>query len=435
MPLEHRLGDQLDVLTDGEYGFRGFPDQAIAVISKTPLKYLIVAGDRTHLMSGDSFESSIPIATPLFPSGWTVETPLDLADANALPSAGKSLIVCGTVGMALHIRIFDASGKMVVDLGEGDLSDKRQQLAKLKPYLEHLRHGLDSPKEREGFIADVLEIVDHAFPTNAVRLYDENYAGIGSVYPRDRPEVGFFHAERPTRGRDSAGTRRFYATVWLAVFDNESQSFRKIDPIITGVPLDMSSERTAQGVGDVSVCPDSTGEWLYAYYTEHSQIDRATDQSRPVVICMARSRVSDGGRPGTWWKYFNGSFGEQGLEGKDEALLEGWAPNVHYLEPMKKYLMICCLHGRGIGFCESGDGIHWTDPTVLISAHDAPFKGKEIATHPSFYIEHCDKDHADGYLLYGYSKNYDVDPPPVPHDPPSSPHYFVKRSLRFDLTP
>jgi hypothetical protein len=432
MPLEHTPGDQHAVLVDGMHGFRAFPDQAIAVISRAPLQYLMVAGSRTHLMSGDSFERSEPIETALVPSGWEFELRPNLTDVSALPQTGKSVIVLGLVHNVLHIRIFDTIGNVVVDTEEGQPSQYKEQIGALKQFLIGGRSSFQlSSDERQWLIFTVMLLVGHAFRRDAVGQYDEHYAGIGSVYVhRDRQELlGFFHAELPTGGKDDAGTDCFYGTIALAVSKNGGRTFDKIDPIITGVPQAPGSTQTAQGVGDVSVWPDSTGKWLYAYYTEHSQIDRATGQRRPVVICMARSRILEGGRPGTWWKYFGDPFldAEPGLRGKDKALVEGWAPNVQYLPHIEKYLMICCLHSRGIGFCESDDGTNWTDPTVIIPMETAPSKGKEIATHPSFYIRHQDEKHAEGYLLYGYTKCYGW-------ESGRSPHYFVKKSLRFDLT-
>jgi len=159
-------------------------------------------------------------------------------------------------------------------------------------------------------------------PSNKPGAYDEQYAGISSVYldRRRREILGFFHAEKPTGGKNQEGTFRFYATIALAVSRDGGANFTKVGPILTGLPEDPHWKGTAQGNADVSVTVDDTGKWLYAYYTEHSRRDPANGRQRSVITCMARSAVSDGGRPGTWKKYYNGSFSEPGLGGRDSEV-------------------------------------------------------------------------------------------------------------------
>jgi hypothetical protein len=207
-------------------------------------------------------------------------------------------------------------------------------------------------------------------PSKSAGAYDEHYAGISGVFiAKNRKDVlGFFHAEKPTGGNDGEGTTRFYATIGLAISHDGGNTFNKIGPILSGRPEDPEWKGTAQGNGDVSVCLDHTGQWLHAYYTEHSRQDPATGKARSVITCMARSKVTDGGKPGTWKKYFNGSFDEPGLGGKDSEVANCWAPQVTYIASLKKYVM---MGSRGcVGFFTSDDGVKWQDPTVLFEMDD-----------------------------------------------------------------
>ncbi len=58
---------------------------------------------------------------------------MSIATANNLVNEGRNLIIVALVGTELHIRIFDASGKRVVDKGENDL---------IGPYLTDLKERL-----------------------------------------------------------------------------------------------------------------------------------------------------------------------------------------------------------------------------------------------------------------------------------------------------
>lgn len=323
------LGKQTVVMPEGRHGFRYFPDQSISVLNRTPLRFLMVSGDRTFLLEGPSFETARPFSVALKPSG-----------------------IAGS--------------------------------------------------------------------------FDCSYAGIGGAVfnPATKEILGFYHGEKPTGGKNKEGTTRFYASIGLAVSTNGGRSFRKIGPVITGRPEDLKYKGTAQGVGDASVCIDHTGQWLHIYYTEHSRRNPATGKGRSVITCMARANVKEGGRPGSWKKFYNGSFSEPGLGGKDSEVANCWAPHVQYIHTMKKYIMI---GSRGcVGFYVSDDGVKWTDPTILFKMDDYPILNKEIAVHPTLFIEKATNREAVGHVLYGYSPKYG-------HTAPYNSHFLAKRPIRIEL--
>ncbi|MFN0016976.1 MAG: hypothetical protein ACKVP0_01885 [Pirellulaceae bacterium] len=327
--LTATIGKQSVVMADEQFGLRYFPDQPVCILSQQPLRFFLVAGDKTVLMEGRSLETAELVKTVLEPS--------------------------------------KQSGS-----------------------------------------------------------YDEQYSGVNSVFMnKDRKEIlAFFHAEKPTGGRDKEGTFRFYASIGLAV-SNDGTTLNKVGPILTGRPQDPNWMGTAQGNAEPSVCLDHTGKWLYLYYTEHSQKDAATGKSRGVITCMARSKVEDGARPGTWKKFYKGSFSEPGLGGKDSEIANCYAASVTYIPAMKKYIMVA---SRGcVGYYTSDDGIKWSNPTILFKLDDVPIIDKEIAIHPSLHIERATATEASGLLMYGYSPKYG-------HDSPNSPHFLVKRPITFKAT-
>lgn len=324
------LGERRTVIPDGKFGFHYFPDEPISVIGRSPLRFLMVVGNRTVLMEGRSFESARPVKAVLAPS--------------------------------------------------------------------------TNPK-----------------------AFDGQYAGIASVLldPTRREILGFYHAEKSTGGTNSEGVHRFYASVGLATSADGGHTFVKVGPVLSGMPEDSAWKGTAQGNADVSVCRDHSGKWLYAYYTEHSRRNPATGESRSVITCMARCRVEDRGQPGTWKKYFEGSFSEPGLGGRDTEVANCWAPQVTYVPELKKYLMVGSR--GGVHLLASDDGIAWRHQSVLFVMDDVPLVDHEIALHPGLQIEKASPSKVEGYLFYAYS-------PKFGHPKPSSPHYFVKQPITVVLS-
>jgi hypothetical protein len=247
--------------------------------------------------------------------------------------------------------------------------------------------------------------------------YDSQYAGITSVYkdPETGELLGFYHAEKPVNG----DKKRFYSTVCLGVSLNSGDSFHKFGPIISGKPEDPNWVGVAQGNADPSICADSTGKWLYAYYTEHSRQDPSTKQPRSVVTCMARCKTEDLGRPGYWDKYYDGNFNEPGLGGKDTEVADCWAPNVTYLSEIEKYVMVGSR--GGVVLFLSNDGIRWEDKNILFEMTDLPLKGEKVAMHPFLRVKAI-AGGFEGYLFYAYSGKYD-----------NQGTYLVKRPIKVKL--
>jgi hypothetical protein len=83
-------------------------------------------------------------------------------DVSGIPTAGKSLIIVAPVDHVLHFRIFDGSGKIVVDTDEKGLREQARQIEVLRKQLEGLwpPHEL-TQSEKVRVIAVVTSIVGH----------------------------------------------------------------------------------------------------------------------------------------------------------------------------------------------------------------------------------------------------------------------------------
>lgn len=98
---------------------------------------------------------------------------------------------------------------------------------------------------------------------------------------------------------------------------------------------------------------------------------------------VARSAVSSGGLPGTWFKYFNGSFSQPGLGGKSSQVDPDLLPTanfVTYNTYLNRYITLY-VSGRW-GFYLSYTLVGQTD-TTLLSWQQAPHTLFPLVSHPN----------------------------------------------------
>jgi hypothetical protein len=77
----------------------------------------------------------------------------------------------------------------------------------------------------------------------------------------------------------------------------------------------------------------------------------------------------------------------------------------------------------GIYVAYSDDGIVWSEPRQLIKAFSIPFKGRELAWHPTLIWDGVGS--LGGWLVYSWTPSWGYDPPQ------ESPHYMVGRRVEF----
>lgn len=258
--------------------------------------------------------------------------------------------------------------------------------------------------------------------------FDNSYAGVGGVYVDGRNVFLFYHAE------DHEGLPKekyynqhsFIGSVALAVSRDGDNSFRKLGQILTAKHPKKKGSKCG-GVGDISICVDKTNTYLLAHYVDYSRFT-----GRGVQTCVARSKISDKGKPGTWKKYFNGRFSEPGLGGRESHILswfskkgshkgDAYSPHVVYSKHLGKYLMVFngvsqaeVVKGKevhkpkvsGIYLTSSDDAIHWDKATQLFAVHTIFIPRKHCVVHPSIYIISSSKGKVRARLLYGYTPRW-----------------------------
>lgn len=130
------------------------------------------------------------------------------------------------------------------------------------------------------------------------------------------------------------------------------------------------------GAGDFSLFANDKDGYLYIFYTMHSKsfID-GVKPKRQNGVYVARAPMDSNGLPGSWMKYYNGSFCELGLMGKaTPVFLEGCIPCITYNTYLQKYIMTTYdakLWQNGEGaliLALSDDLINWTDAAPVATS-------------------------------------------------------------------
>jgi len=237
--------------------------------------------------------------------------------------------------------------------------------------------------------------------------FDNGYAGFASVYLDKASDeiLAFYHAEdhEGVTASTLVGVPAYYASVGLAVSKDGGLTFEKMGQVLTShKPKSPSSPDGAQGVGGPSVIVDPSGQYLYMYFMDWTREAPWGD------IGVARSRVEDGGRPGTWFKYYNGGFTEPGLGGRATLIVGGrvpgdWAafPSVSFNSYLNQYLMVYAAKD-GFYAMTSGDGINWASPTQLLTSATG-WSGSGVSLYPTIIGEDDTHTGKENWLYYGFT--------------------------------
>ena len=347
-----------------------------------------------------------------------------------------------------HMKIAARLGERKVILNDGQhglkyFPDGAIAVVRSKPKYRILLAAGVSSYLLEGENMESLVPVNKVLAPGKKGSFDNGYAGINATYYHEesRELLALYHAEdQEQMGQSSHGIPGFYCSVGLAVSKDDGMTFAKLGPVITShLPKNLNGPRD-QGCGEVCICLDKSGRYLYAYYTEHSKINK-----RGVQICMARCLVNDMGRPGTWKKFYEGSFSQPGIGGKDTLIVtaqdigaDAIFPHVTYSEMLQKYVMILNINAyieytkgikpekSGIYVTFSDDGIQWSKPVKLITIYSIPLIDEEMGCHPTLIWSHTDNASAIGWLYYSYSERWG-------HRGGQKSHYMVGHPITFTI--
>ncbi len=163
----------------------------------------------------------------------------------------------------------------------------------------------------------------------------------------------WYHAERGSRCMTGSGT--YTKSIAYAESTDAGASFSKVgypnNVVLTGSTSELAAANATNivGVGDFSVIKKDS--YYYLFYLNSYKGESG----------VARATVSSGGVPGSWLKWYNGSFSQPGIGGTDTALGLSLA-GVSYNTALQQFVGLTYGSLPTIGFkvALSPDGVNWT---------------------------------------------------------------------------
>ena len=167
--------------------------------------------------------------------------------------------------------------------------------------------------------------------------------------------IGFYHGESHWYPRDGDFTA--WKTICLAYSYDNGYTWEDKGPIVTSNTPKPETRRWG-GAGDCCVIWDSVNNRWNCYHQEHN-----------IRLAVSYDPL---GAPGTWKKYYDGEFNEDGLGGMSSPLsnlsgIGGANPSVHWNTFFKKWVMTYHGWDGGIYVTLSSDGVNWESPKKIIS--------------------------------------------------------------------
>jgi hypothetical protein len=245
-------------------------------------------------------------------------------------------------------------------------------------------------------------IYNSEVPYNSGTWITDVYRGENSTL------VGFSHIEY----KNSTG--RQVKSMAVSTSSNGGEKFSDPREILTASrSFDVNNKY--QGLGDGCVVKDYANDRFIAFFSE------VTDIKVSPTISMAVS-YDPNGAPGTWKKWHNGDFTEDGLGGQCSPIavlsrIPGSNPSVHFNTWLSMYVMVFASWENGLFISYSKDLITWSDPAQIIKAGEV-----EIIRYPTV-IGNSSNFAGQTATLY-YAENVDDE---------SGKRDFVQTTLNFEI--
>jgi hypothetical protein len=274
--------------------------------------------------------------------------------------------------------------------------------------------------------------------------YDNGYAGIAGVHRTPDGRIyAIYHAEdhvgMPVFASGQSG---YYASVAMAFSDDDGISWQKFGPVIQSKQPKTWARYPGQadrGTGEPSLVLDPSGDWLYAYYTEHS---RATTVGVYISMARASTKIRD---PSSFefFKYHDREFSGPGLRGSDSPIIqlttgrttEALLPHVVFVPSLKRYVMTLSVNNwndyltdqgltnSGAYIAFSRDGVNWSAPTLVHRDFVVPLTRESLCWGSTIVFDGADA--LTGWFLYGFSPHWAL------WQSSGTPHHLAGHRVRF----
>lgn len=200
--------------------------------------------------------------------------------------------------------------------------------------------------------------------------FDADYAGPGTVTPGAHGDLlMIYHGENHLIGGMHYGLTPFYATVGLARSTDDGETWSRIGAIITGISPKPNAYFLG-GAGAANPTAIAVDGYLYCIY---SDFGAGNGTASPRGLAIARTPLSADANPGTWQKYYNGSFSTDALHHGNFSALTTLSstvpaaqfPSVSYNRYLNAFLML--VNGSdGLHALVSSDLITWSGGRLVI---------------------------------------------------------------------
>lgn len=167
--------------------------------------------------------------------------------------------------------------------------------------------------------------------------------------------IGFYHGESHWYPRDGDFTA--WKSICVAYSYDNGYTWEDHGPIVTSHTPKPETRRWG-GAGDCCVIWDPDNNRWNCYHQEHN-----------IRLAVSYDPL---GAPGTWKKYYNGEYIEDGLGGMSSPIsnlssVGGANPSVHWNTFYNKWVMVYHGWDGGIYVTLSNDGVIWEYPVKIIS--------------------------------------------------------------------
>ena len=248
--------------------------------------------------------------------------------------------------------------------------------------------------------------------SSCLENYDADYAGANAVWTASNGQdlLMLYHGETRAFGGVHNPHVPFYAVEALARSKDGGKTWAREGAIVSGAdPLPTTNPTSlANGVpeGSAIVATDGYIYSFFPYFPTAGEPDYG-----PPTIQEARALASGDGAPGTWTKFYKGSFGSQpGLGGLGSSVIPSSAacksprqPWVTYSTYLKKYVIVF-LCSSGWFYSTSPDLVTWSTPIQFYVAPNPEFTAGDLVEENVVFVTPGNSSNQvigrTGYVLY-----------------------------------
>ncbi len=290
------------------------------------------------------------------------------------------------------------------------------------------------PNARHGMDPD-----DATSSASCLQNADADYVGANSVITagNGRDLLMFYEGGNKTLGNATIRHGWEYNVMMLARSADNGITWKREGVILSGTdpkPIDQTGT-TQPGISEPGTIVANGYIYMFYQYVPN----RTSDPEAPSVIQVARAPVSGDGAPGTWLKYYQGSFSQPGLGGRGSPIVatgDGTACTrpVQVWPAFSTYLnayVLTFLCNEGWFFSTSTDLITWSAATnfmpMTMWQHCRPMDWNFILVTPGNKAGVIGQT---GYVLYAHTDSRGRG-----CSTGFSPHMPWVRSFRFSRAP